>query len=328
MIHILVNPDYPELVFAVAAFISNIKQEYYSEQCLIMPFEPKGLNKDLAAVQEEFDKKLLTVIGNTHFNGRANCSGDKYVLFGIYPKDEADAREIAFFFDKNSDNILGWFDDHIWPDNLLSFLYSQSQLICINPEFSCLQGLKRIREIKDEWLLAEEAMIQKNINNALAGRYLKSFLMIENLQGPEDNNEVEKFVLFNSIVIELISGQENFGLTAGEREFNEVMGKASLWAENFSDQHPIFSEAKRRGRSVGCLVLNQVEDYFDAGAVMDKGLEKFPWLCILSYKIGKRNFVAYASKYLPIHDLVKDYEAAKLDFLKLLQKLNEEVLKF
>lgn len=329
MVNILVNTDCPELVFPVASFLLGIEKEYYTEKYVIIPFSAENLNKDLSVFKAEFNKKMLKVINNKHFT-EENCDQNQYVIFGIYPKNDFEAREIAFFFDKNSDNILGWFDNHPWPGNLLSFICSQSQKIKIDENKTFSQSLCCIKDVKPEWLEAEEAMAQKNINHPLAGRYLKSFLTLKNLSENDGNknSEVENFVLFNSIVIELISGRENFGLSAGEEEFNHSLKKISRWAENFSDQHPLFSEAKRRGRSVGCLVLSQVEEYFDAQAVMEKGLEKFPWLCVLAYKIGRRNFVAYASKYLPINDMVNEQEAARFSFTKLLERLNQEVLKF
>lgn len=328
MVNILVNTDCPELVFSVASFLLGIEKEYYAEKYVIIPFSAESLNKDLSVFKADFNKKMLKVINNKHFS-KENCGQNQYVIFGIYPKNDFEAREIAFFFDKNSDNILGWFDNHSWPNNLLSFICSQSQKIKIDENKTFSQSLCSIKDVKPEWLEAEEAMAQKNINHPLAGRYLKSFLILKNLNKNENNknSEVENFILFNSIVIELVTGQKNFGLTASEEEYDHGLRKISRLADNFSDQHPIFSEAKRRGRSVGCLVLSQVEDYFDAQAVIEKGLEKFPWLCILSYRIGRKSFVAYASKYLPINEMVDGQEIAGLSFLKLLERLNQEILK-
>jgi len=328
MINILVNPSCPELVFTVATFILGIEKEHYSQRFVIMPFKPKELNRDLTSVQEALDHQLFKIIGHNYFNNKPKNCQNKYVLFGIRPQDEIDAKEIAFFFDKNSEEIIAWVDAHNWPDNLLAFLYSQSQNIFIDSTRTYLQNLCPQHEIKEEWIKAEEAMINKNINHPLAGRYLKSFMNLKNLDDQEgEGDEAKAFVLFNSIVNELVTGQENFGLTASEQTYDDNFKQASRHAENFSDQHPIFAEAKKKGRSVGCLVLDKFEDYFDAEEVMRRGLEKFPWLCVLRYRINERVFVVFSSKYLPIEKMVGD-RADKLDFINLLKLLSVELLKY
>lgn len=329
MINILLNADQPETVFSVAAFILNGLGAEGEYKYIIIPFKAKDLNKDLRLIQADLDRKLLKIISNTYFSSMVSSERSKYALFGIYPADEVDAKEIAFFFDKNSDDIVGWFDNHLWPNNLLSFIYSQSKAVSIDNSSSFLKKLKA-GGINHEWLEAEEAMANKNINHPLAGRYLKNFLLLKNnndLDKTDYEAEANVFIFLHSAIFELVSGQENLGLTAGEVKFNNDLKFNSNLAENFSDKHPLFAEAKKRGRPVGCLVLNRVEDYFDAQAVIEKGLDKFPWLCILGYEISNKSYILFKSRYLPISGSASAPNLNGNCFLQLLKELSKEVIK-
>lgn len=339
MINILFNPDCPELIFSVASFVLAIEKEHHSDQCVFMPFKPCELGKDLTIIQKELDNELQKLIGDDYFNGRVNPGQNKYALFGIHPKDEYDAREIANFFDKHAEDIIMWADYHVWPDNLLMFLSSQNEKVIIDHTCSCLEKMKHTSSPPEEWLKAEEAMMYKNINNPLAARYLKNFFVMKNSWqsvneleksngGEEIDEDAALFVLFNSIITELIKQTENLFITHSEVIYDQKFKKPAQVMGSFSDLHPIFAEAKKLGRSVGCLVLDRVEDYFDSQEVIAKGLEKFPWLCILSYRIGQKNFVAFESRYLPIHKMVDEVTVSQLSFAELLKRLSTEVLRF
>lgn len=75
----------------------------------------------------------------------------------------------------------------------------------------------------------------------------------------------------------------------------------------FSDEHPLFKRAKTKGRPVGYLFLDEIEDYIDVDSILDFGVKKFPRLSLVEFSFqGKPRLLAKSSK-IPIVEIMENY---------------------
>ncbi len=330
MINILVDSRHPELVIPATVFIYQNRGKYRDEQFSIIPVQASDLDTDFLKVYQGLDRELTDLAGGQPFS-QSRGGENKFIIFGIYPENKKEEQKIAYFFDKHSDNIVLWLDNHLWPGNLLRFLTSQNPEVKMDNTKTILELYAQVSgiedELNDEWLEIEEALKHKNINQPLAGRFLKNFRIFEEYLSDSLSARAELFLLSNSIAIELLSGEENLGLTEGENMYDKELRAQYNFSEKFSDSLPILSEAKKAGRSIGFLWLDKPPAYLNAQEIIDQGLKRFPWLCVLGFKINNTNHIWFGSKVVPlirgsargasVRNVEKFLRVIQLDILKM-----------
>lgn len=330
MINILYNPNYPELVFAIAAFMANLDREHSEEVCDFIPIKTLDLAREMIDIKKDLDKEIEVMWGEKYFDGEEDEDREpvKYALFGIFPTTENETKVIASFFYENKEKIMLWVDWHIWPDNLLSFLKT-SDRIFISEIKTCSEIMRENNfDIPDIWLAVEKAMIMHDMSNEWAARYLKAFLVARSAGQNYFTEKGSDFVIFFTFISEILDDKENEELSKVEDEFMDMLNETDIMGESFVDDHPIFIEAKKLGRPVGCLLLEEVTDYFNSDEILFEGLKKFPWLCILRFRINNVIYLLFDSEKLEIKDLVETYQKYAKQEEEFFKILNAEILRF
>lgn len=331
MINILFNSDYPELAFSISTFVANLnKEDYPDELCCIIPTKTINLNKDLSKIKESLDDQIEIITGGRYFENLNEEKGKvvKYALFGIYPANEEEEKKIAKFFDRHSENILLWLDWHQWPENLLSFL-NRSENFLHNEIMTCLELLGNNNyQVPSEWLKTEMAMIVNDLDNNWAARYWKTFLLSKSAGYNTFSEEGSDFIIFSNFISEILNDEINEGLNQIEEMFVLMEDEADDLKNKWVDDHPIFIKAKQIGRPVGCLFLDNVEDYFNAQEIIEDGSKQFPWLCILRYYIDGLAYISICSDKIDAQEIINNYEFCVDEEESLYKILNEEILRF
>jgi hypothetical protein len=328
MIKILYNPDHPELIFAAAVVLLNIGETYPDEAYCLIPMPARDLNKEEHSITDQLAKDMSVVM-------KADCSYmfepegvDHYVLLGIHPENQEDERKIYNFFEKKEKNLYLWVDGHDWPENLSDFLQSQSEVIHLIPGVTCLQILgKNSYEIFPGAIAAEKATVKLDMRNPLASRYLKIFLSNRSLGINMNMLESFAYFAFMASVDEIVENKENTGLSLMADAAYTMIEEADKIRENFVDDLPEFKKAKEMGRPVGCLLLGKVTESFCIEEVMEYGIQKYPWLCVVGFFIDDVYLFHFASEKIPITEIVKSYSPdiqSREEFFKI---LNSEIVR-
>lgn len=329
MINILFNSNHPELVFAIAAFMANLDKEHSEEVCDFIPIKTSDLSKSMSEIKAKLDKEIEIVWGESYFDeSENNNEAIKYVLFGIFPANESEDGIIASFFYDNKEQIMLWVDWHLWPKGLLSFIHTSDRVL-INKIKTCLElMMENGYEFPEIWLQAERAMITHDMTNDWAARYLRAFLVARAAGQNYFTENGSDFVIFFTFVSEILDDRENEELSKVEDEFMDMVQETDIMAESFTDDHPIFLEAKKIGRPVGCLLLDEVADYFNTDEILLEGLKKYPWLCVLRYKINDTIYLFFDSEKLNLKDLIETYQKYTKQEEEFFKILSAEVLRY
>jgi len=182
--------------------------------------------------------------------------------------------------------------------------------------------------VSSEWVENEKAIISKNPENKLSVKFWKKFsaakLIGKNLSAENGSD----YIIFSDLIDEITEGRENSILGEAESAFDFMVIEMEELIKKFDDNNPIFAEAKKIGRPVGCLILGEVQNCFNTEEVLNYGREKYPWLCILRYTINNIPYVYFDSDKLPIAEIAIKYKHDTLQEAELLKMLNDEILSF
>jgi hypothetical protein len=307
---ILYNPSNFELIFSVASILS----EYPNEQCLVIPIKIKELLKENSDVPS-FNEILV--------------DQEKILLLGLHPNNKEENLIVIDFFDHYRNSIYLWIDNHTWPPGILTYLEGENKKIFVSPDFSCLQILDILNyPVLKTWEKGERAMMNIDLRDKLAFRYIQAMLVNKSIGKNYNQQEYYEFSLFMSIIDEILSGKENSVISELQDSFLDMIAKTNQAKKKLSDNHPIFQQAKKRGRPVGCLMLKEIDNYLNISHLLNYGTKKFPWLCVLGFTLeGNRHIYAKSKKVL-IKEILSSYENIKLDDNTILQIMNAEIVNF
>ncbi|MFZ4632107.1 MAG: hypothetical protein ACOYL8_02770 [Patescibacteria group bacterium] len=335
MINILFNAEHPAPVFAMAAFIMNLEEKYNNDIIDFIPIKARDLLRTLSDLVEIIDDDIDKLESTGEEDDSIEDEPDnedyepvKYALFGIYPKTKADEKAIASFFYDNSERIMLWIDWHEWPENLASYV-KLPENIFFNRIKTCLEVLSDEGYIFPQaWSKSEKAMLSHNLEDPLAARYWKAFLVSKSVGFNNFANKGADFLLFSSIIEELILNKENEIITNIEQSFDLMESEKEELVARISDDNPLFKEAKEIGRSVGYLFLEDVPEYFDARDILKRGTEKFPWLCVVRYLINGLEYVHFESEKFPVDEIMRSHEPLPSENENVLKIIKAELLCF
>lgn len=331
MINIFYNPAYPELAFAMAAFVYNLPEKEEDELIDYIPIKVSDLNKNIYSIRSELDKEIKIVWGENFFEDGEEDDAEpvKYALFGIYPKNDQENAIINKFFDKHKEQIMLWIDWHQWPENLAKYLQDQSDKLIFSKIKTSLEVMQENKcNIPPMWLAAEKAIVTHDMTNILAMRYWKTFLASSAIGKNLFAERGAQFAIFSTVISEIIDDKEDEEISKLEVEYDQTLFETEDLIARFDGNNELFAKAKECGRQVGCLILEEVTRCFNSDEIMQGGLDKFPWLCIVRYKVNGYCFILFGSVKLPIHDLVTDYQDCMGNEGELLGILNAELLRF
>ncbi len=329
----LFNYDHPELAFSMATFMLNLEKENQNEIFDCIPIRARNLSEDFSEITKRLDDDLVKLSGEKYFadDEFIDFKTVKFALFGIYPKTDSDQAAIASFFDKNKEKIMLWLDWHPWPARLTSFVSIPGKTY-FNELKTCLEVLSDEGYlISTPWHKAEKAMIWHDFTNPVSARYLQAFLVSKSTGFNYMAKRGSDFLLFNDMVDELIDDKENSIVSNLEKDFEAMETEVKEMVNKISDDHPMFSVTKEIGRPVGCLLLDEVSDYFNARDILNLGVEKFPWLCFVSFIFEGQRYAYFESKKFSFKGFTRDTTLTLDDFSnedELLVTIKEEVLKF
>lgn len=328
MIKILYNPDHPELIFSAAVVYLNLKEQYPNEGYLLLPMRASDLNKPESEITNQLARDMEVIMGDDYSYYFELDSEEKLVLLGIFPENKEGEKKILDFFAKNESKIILWVDWHDWGNNLPMYLKSVSNNIYIEPAEICLEILEKYSfEIFPGALEAEKAMVDFDTQNPLASRYLKAGVSSRSLGINMNMFEGCAYFYFMASVDELVVGKENKGISLMADKAIEMLMEAKEIKENFIDTFPEFEPAKAIGRPVGCLLLGEVKEYFCVEEVMEYGLRKYPWLCVVGFYLEGIYLFHFASEKIPISEIIKSYSPdikSREEFFKI---LNGEIVR-
>lgn len=337
MITIIYDAYNLSLLFPVASALLKYEAE---DNCLILPMETKNLgdrdsflgikkfikrNGDFDDDYEDKDEFLDDIIYS-----QGKIGEDKFILLGIYPANEEETTTIVEFFDSNQDKIILWVDSHKWPSGLLKYLKGENKNIFISDEFSVLELMIEQDFVSESrWLRAEKAIQNTNLHNRLAARYIKA-MVVSRTEGWNFNRaEDYGYYLFINIVNELINDEKNNIVSKLASSFKDMVLKTSLIKKQISDSHPIFLEAKNKGRPVGSFISNKnIVNYLDIDDIVSYGLKKYPWLCVVSLKLGNTKTIFAKSHKIPIKEIMALYRDVTLTTTETLKIINAELIKY
>lgn len=336
MIKILYNPENPELIFSIAVSLMKFKEKF----CFIIPQEI-GFLADISPplikfvdtmrllseeeAEDEADEQEQFMLSISQEN-----ENTKFILLGLHPRQKKDSEAIAYFIDKYEDRILLWVDNHEWPHDIWHFATKNSRQIFIDPEVSCLSILNTLDfPVPEDWLRSERAMINIDLRNDLAARYIKAMLVNKSAGKNYNMEDNYSFLMFVSAINEIITAEENPAISSFEGMFIDMISKTDKIKNELTDDHPIFKKAKQVGRPVGCAILEKpIPDYVNIEAVLDYGIQVFPWLCVIGFTFGDKYRLVFKSKKLPIYQIIESYGPIDLNFAGLLKLINNEIFRY
>lgn len=328
MLKVIYLPEHQELIYAVSIALLNTEDKYLDDSYSLIPKRAKDLNKEDEKLTNMIVNDITDIVGEDYSGLFHSEQKDYYILVGIHPETEKDYSKIYNFFEKNENEIILWIDWHEWPENLANFLKSQSDKIHIDKTKTPLQILEAIGyDVIADDLISEEAMIRTDMTNDNANRYWKIYLSARALG--LNNNKLESLAYFSFLasVAEIIANEENKSLSEMVKAFNEMTEEAIRLENEFSDELPVFQKAKEMGRPVGCLILDDVSDYFFLEEIIGHGVKKYPWLCIVIFNYNGIRMYNCASEKIAISEIIKNYcpdISRQEEFFKI---LNEEVIR-
>ena len=328
MIKILYDPGHPELIFAASVVLLNIGETYPDEAYCLIPIKAQDLNKEESLITDQLAKDMAVVM-------KEDCSFmftaegvDHYVLLGIHPESQEDERKIYDFFEKKEKNLYLWVDGHVWPKNLSDVLQSQSEVIHLIPNVTCLEILeKNSYVVFPGAIAAEKATTKLDMRNPLACRYLKVFISGRSLGVNMNIPESCAYFAFISSVDEIVENKENTGLSMMVEAAYTMIEEADAVRENFVDDFPEFQKAKEMGRPVGCLLLGKVGEYFCVEEVLEYGIKKYPWLCVVGFFVDEIYLFHFASEKIPITEIVEAYSPDIQSREEFFRILNSEIVR-
>lgn len=326
MIRIFYNPNELELIFSVASLLLAKSHE---EGIFFMPVATDKLIKsgpdqmnlfdlDFEDEEDEEDEEFLTEA--------STGQEDKIILLNIYPNNKQEKIDIINFYDRYEKQIMLWLSNRPWDEEILNYFGKNNSKIVVNPEKNCGQILKQLGyPVPDFWLKAENAIINIDMRNHLASRYIRAMLVNKTIGVNSARQSDLELSLFVAAVNELITAQENEAITQLSELFLDMIKEANWAKKHFSVENPIFRQAKKMGRPVGYLALDEIDDYFNIEDVLNYGTKKFPWLCVIEFSLNGRSRLALGSQKLPIKQIMEDYSNLNLSTYEVMKLINAEL---
>ena len=332
------NPTDFALVFSIASIL--LKYERF-ERCIVIPCKTEELllkSPGSLPLHEIYNKFDYSDDDSEDYNDyfletgqylNQSENGEKIILVGIHPANKQEELIIKEFVYFNNEKIKFWFDDAKWPKKILKFIRSENNNIFINSELTTFGILMSLEMTNNKnWLQAEKAIRRLDLKNETAKRYVQAMLVNRTTGKNYQLQDDFDFYLFMSIVNEIISKAKNPMITELEESFVLMEKKTMRSKQKLTDQNPIFRKAKRLGRPVGSIMLGKVQSYLDIQQLLEYGLKKYPWLCIVSATITNRKYLFMESKIIPIADIMALYGDSNLDKIETLKLANVELLKY
>ena len=330
------NPTDFALVFSIASIL--LKYERH-ERCIVIPCKTKELLLNSPAslpLHEIYNESEYSDDDSDDYNDYfleagqyLDQSEEEIILVGIHPSNEEEELIIKEFVYFNHEKIKFWVDDAKWPEKLLKFVRSENNKIFIYNELTSFEILMNLKISNNKnWLQAEKAIRRLDLKNKTAKRYVRAMLVNRTTGKNYQLQSDFDFYLFMSIVNEIISKSKDPMITELEESFVLMESKTMRSKKKLSDQNPIFRKAKRLGRPVGSIMLGKVQSYLDIHQLLEYGLKKYPWLCIVSATIANRKYLFMESKIIPIAEIMALYGDVNLDKIETLKLANVELLKY
>ncbi len=350
---ILFDLRYPEIIFSQAALRLNLEP---NEWVVFIPTEISQLaleNSDELAIldpdyhhplydqegDEEEDNFYLTPLSSDFKNWEDNLNDDylsdnqnskegreDIILLNIHPCSPKEKKMVLDFFEHYETRIKYWIDVHDWDKGLVHYLNRKGAKLFAGSQLSCLQVLNALNYVFPyEWLSAEYALSRIDLRNPLAARYFKALLVTQSAGWNRRQEESYRLRFFQSALVELATGEEDFRITTMEAMFFD-MASQMQWAKNNTlDNHPLFLKAKEMKRSVGYLNLDEIDDYTNIKDILHYGSKKFPWLFLLEYTLENRSYLRARSRRLPVKEIMSSYRHMNLNQDDKLRILSGEI---
>ncbi len=326
MLKIFYNPQQPELMFSVAAIILSTDSTYpISIPRIASEMHNAGppllfIKESMSEEEDDLSDELMMELEKEE---------DEYIVLGIYPQEKGDEEILIKFLDKYEDKIKLWVDNHKWPPGLARYFNESSTLALIDDNCSCLELLAQVGYLIPEfWLKSEKALLNADMRNPLAARYYTA-LMVNRAIGKNNNREKDyENYFFQEIVNEIISADESKLVTELKEIFEDMIKKTKVIRSRLTDENPIFKRAKEIGRPIGCLLLNEIDSYLNVEAVIDYGVQKFPWLCVIGFYYQDHYRIIFHSQKIPMEQLLMGYKPAEIGISEVLVIMQEEVLRY
>lgn len=334
MIKILFNPEQIELINSCA---SIIKKHQGGEICLLFPVKTEFLPQIITetnsvilenAIGSDDDDDYYEDFLQEDFDLPPEDSQEKIILVGVYPKNSKEEVELYKFVDEHSDEIILWVDNHKWSPKLLKHLKLGPDKLKINEELTCLEILASNGYFASkEWLGMEKALIQKNWKHNKARRYLQALEVNQAIDWNWFDGQISNAFIFTDAVYELLSRMKLYSISGLSESYLDMKNKTEKAKQRLNDRNPAFQKAKKLGRAVGSLVLRgEVDHYLDIDEVLNHGVEKYPWLCVISVKQDGETFIFAQSKKIPIRDIISLYKDEFFNPKNCFKILNAEVV--
>ncbi|MDI3496399.1 MAG: hypothetical protein PWQ35_420 [Patescibacteria group bacterium] len=310
--------------------MASILLKHETEPILLMPIETQYL----------FDTKFQEVLSKTNFIEFENLflnkflplseiSKNKFIILGLRPENKKEEAIVAKFASDFKKQITLWIDDASWKPDFYNYLRLENQNIIASSDSSCLSKLKtRGYPAPTIWLHADEALQKIDLRNQIARRYAQAMIVNQVIVNNYQNNIESEIRIFELAVKEIIDQQENFEISMLADMFIEMVAQTSILKDKFSDTHPIFRKAKKIGRPVGYLYLKNMKCNTDIKSIIKLGLEKFPWLCVVIFKLNDKKYIHAKSKFIPINDLLNSYGELEINANETLKLLSAEVVNY
>lgn len=328
MIKVLYDPFDFTLIFSMA----SILWEHESEVCIVLPIETKNLlSFDLNKI---FSKSAILDSENddfsiSSFNLPPDDGEDKLIMLGVHAKNRQEEIILKQFAYDYGEQIILWVDNNEWNPSLLKFLKQTCSKIIISGESSCLEKLINLGyPVYKEWAVADKALENVDLRNDLAKRYIQAMTVNRVIAKNYDNYKDDESRIFMKVVDEILDEKEDYEISDLADLFIDMITKTTSMRKKFSSKHPIFQKAKKMGRPVGYLNLGNIKSHVDVSDILEFGLRKFPWLCVIVYNLNGTKQIYARSTKIPIRKILAGYKEIDLNHYETLKIMNTELLHY
>lgn len=312
------NPDRADLIFAAAVIINKL----WGEKGIVIPGKIENFLDEKSTLDDGYWDE-----DDEEHNVQKNKN--KIYLLDIGPNDSQEADIIRIFLERHKQEVVFWSDSHNWPDGVLKYLNEDIDCIRLNRNESVLEMLEKFGyESPRLWKKTADSMldVQKLTKDYAALRYIEAFaascIMSKN------SGQDEMFKTFIQMINELLYGAVNNEITNLADFFYVIKEKTEKAKKMFSENFPIFRTAKKIGRPIGFLNLGEFRNDVNLGELLEHGIKKFPWLCIITYSIKGLQFSCASSTVFPVEYYINDKDIISLikESATVYKLLNAEVI--
>lgn len=326
-----------ENIFPVAAIFRKFRKS--PETIIVMNAKPESLGDE-----DGFQRALLAEIKhyqredeNPYLEDEdrmpINTGGISLYLINIGPQHNEDMPNLVAFMERHEADIAWWLDtQHDWLPAELHYMNQYREIIKWQRGITPLQLLERYKcHSPRYWKEAEAALMSDNPDilngNSLAVRYLGASY-VASIIG--NNLRDSNFYLFYFLasVQELIYSRPNMDVVSLANLFPKAVKETNKAKLKFSDSSIFFRQAKKIGRPVGYVNLGEMPNFINVQDILAYGYKRFPWLCVVKYRIQGQERMEVGSAKLDIVPIIKEHVADKIDNKTLVRLLNAEVVRY